>query len=956
LDIPTQWEQTMSRWNAIEWTRCAQRVLCAAGLGIVISFGFLMPLSVTASAAPDGHMRIDATVAGKLELEHGAGWTRVARIEPGTQMLWCLPTGAYALRFIPDATGVALNGEATVWDDLTTRIEVGAEAGAIRTSAGEDDGRGVTLLLPASLLDMLPDEPARKLSALDTSTRWRPDLALDGMSLTPSAERRELTSLAGVASGDAVTSLSPGDPARGASHWLLSRALPQGRLAGEAMLRTPEAMDYAASGRLPEFGLLGVDLRGYGTLHFTRDNNASPRSRGERVLPHNDEQVLDISGEIELGPAVPGAIALPTGSTRLQGESALGEGSWGATLQFSAYGSNRNHYLEIYKRDSAHSPHEELASLWGRATTTVRLGARTRGVAAFGLRTYENSLADGVYEGAVREYYRPYDNAIADTSGLYWQGGDGGLLATPHVFDYYQWKRTEALAGELAFTHAAGNDMLLSWRTLAEQTTYRRFDHYSPTEIEPTNELEISDRALVIGYDPERGEPADGPVDPGSATSVRSAVTARTHIAHGVRLLARAGLFAFTSGESALVSIDDPLRGDQRLDASDLTGTSWHAMPEGYLGVRGGDSRSLAWWGLGYLQAYQPPLEALYGPRAYFAQQVPEGVLGNPDLRPERERGGEIGCAFPLPLYRLWQVNVAGYAGHLADVITIEAAQVPEGRGLYDDDTVPIYANGGALRRYGLHLDATTGKSRGGTWARLSYDYGHIESDRYEPPPLDLRGLSPDLPQGEYATEGYATPLGGLFDEWAGTGTTTPGSEYHPSNLDRKHRLSLAVVTPLPTSVIGEGWIVGGILAISSGRPFTQVGVYPAGLLPGANEVPRGAEDPAWEDVVAELWRNGVRMRNHVELDLALSRRWERGGNSITMAIETLNLLGIRNPRSVYRATGELDDDGCTSDPGCASDYLSEYDAAAYAERLEAAENYDRPWILRLRLTIEMFR
>ena len=122
--------------------------------------------------ATDGHLRITATAPGTLEFEHAAGWSRSTRIESGTQMIWCLPAGTYALRFTPDAgaAGAGATGEAIVWDDLTTRVEIDAQQKTIRSSAGDDDGRGAILLLPADLLDMLPDDPAAS-SRHSTPTR-----------------------------------------------------------------------------------------------------------------------------------------------------------------------------------------------------------------------------------------------------------------------------------------------------------------------------------------------------------------------------------------------------------------------------------------------------------------------------------------------------------------------------------------------------------------------------------------------------------------------------------------------------------------------------------------------------------------------------------------------------------------------------------------------------------------
>lgn len=922
--------------------------------------GLLCCASLASGAHATGHLRIESARAGRLEVEHAAGWTRTSALEAGVQTIWDLPAGEVTLRFTPDSEDAAHAPlRVALWDQLTTRVAIDGEARLSSSGAGHDDARGTLLLLPAALSDRLPGAAADQLAALDTHTRWRPGASLDGRPLASSTERRESLPSLGPTAGQAASSLAPGGALEGVSSIWYQHSRAQGLIAAGARARTPTAVEAEMAARLPEWAALGVPLRAEAYVRTLIADSADPRAVGKRVLPDNDAREIDLAGTIELGPAAPGSSigsgAAASGARSVQGPSSLGRGGWGLRLDAGGRGLVHDHYLQVYRYDSEHAPREEAAALWGRADATFPLGRRTRAQASFGLARDQSSLADGELRGDVRSYYRPGGNANADESGLYWQGPTEDALVDPHVFDYYQWKRTTGSSLGLRLTHAASADTRFALGLEGTRRVYRRFDHYSPTEIEAATGEEITQRALVIGYDPERGEPSELYADPGRALTARAAIEARTRLgALACRL--SVGLLAFDAGDSALVDLGDPYGGGLSLGPEDLEPTSRHLLPEAWLGVRGGTPEGLAWWGLAWHEGHAPPLEALYSPRAYLTQISPEGVMGNPDLAPERELGTEIGCAFPAGFAgRRWRMGLAAYAGRIDEAISMTAAHIGEAAGLYEG-AVPVYENGGTLRRGGLHVEASTGEVEGHYWLRVSYDYSRIESDAYESPLLDLRWILPDRVQGEYDSEGYATPLGGILDEWVARGAAAQSRAFHPANADRPHALSVALVREVTLPAAGPGWTLGALAILESGRPFTQVLVHPAGFPAGTRETERGLEDPAWGRALSGFPRNEARGPGSVRIDLALQRRWFVSGSALTLRLETLNLLGLRRANAVYRATGEPDEDGCAQDPGCTADHLGEIDAAVYAERLEAPENYDIPWTLRAQLSLELFR
>jgi hypothetical protein len=967
-------------------------------LPAVLLCALLCTLLSRPASADAGHLRIVSPSSGSVLLKHETEWVASFSVNQGLTTIWSLPAGEYEVTFfpggtaVPGAAGASLAGgtgasgrpaepagaSVRIWDGLTSRIEVDAGTGLARQWEGPDDAGGAALLLPRTLLEALPGKPVEVLAAMDTHIRSRPSLLLDGLNLAPAAERCEVPSGLGGPAGGAAATLSPGfaDGARWSltSGWSAIRPRARGLAwGGQAPLPLHVTAGFEGSrhedeivtgqGRIDPLSLLGVPLAGHFWVRHASRPNASPRAVGARILPHNDARDLAMIGRLDFGS--PTAGILPGAGAAAPPEAAhpdrAAAGSWGLALKFAASGSRRDHYEQVYRYDLDHAPHEETAFVQSEADFTRRLGARGCGKLSLGYRSYETSFSDGVYREDLQAYVAPGGNSDTDESGLYWQGSPAG---DAHVYDYYRWQSERQWRGRAQVEWASGAASRVEAGADVRFLTYRRFEHFSPTELGAFGPGGTLADALVIGYDPERGRPADDPFDPGGAFSGRLTARIQRTPRPGLHLDLAAGGLLFSARDSVLASLRTPLGEDYAFDAADLEPPVWHLRPEARLAIarrdpRSGDGRldrGLEWWGVLFQQAHQPPLEALYAPRAYLMQADPEGVMGNPALAPEIERGAEIGLSFPAPFSLPSRLLLSGYASRVSDALAVSAAQVGAGRGWSDTDWVPAYENGGTLFQRGLHLEALAGRAEGVFWARFSYDLSRIESDRLEPSLLDGRWLYPEDAPGEYESEGYAGPLGSSVEELLGD--LTPAAVFRPANLDRLHRFSLAFVArPHPASRLLNGWEIGVTGRVETGRPYTQVYVYSAGLPAGSADVPRGPDDPAWEQAVPELDRNAGRMPAQIELDLALTRRFALGGRQLTFGVEALNLFGRENVIAVYRATGEADEDGCLGTATCPAESagLEEVEPAAYGARLLDPAHYGIPLLLRGWLRFELF-
>ncbi|MCK4411908.1 MAG: TonB-dependent receptor [Candidatus Eisenbacteria sp.] len=927
--------------------------------------------------------------AGRLQLTHDSEWQQSVALEPGETMLWCLPAGEYQAIFFPGAPGA----EATAGRSATqpgTRFTLAEGAIVSVTFAGDPprlsaaeagaEALGTQLQLARKALEALPGDAGVILGALDTRVRWRPGATLDGQPMAVPAERRQLL-INGDAAAAARLSLSPhqldGEP------WSLTTGAgdvrPRERsftfsggdspaLHVTAGYQTSLHDEEIATGhaRLDPRPLLGLNARGHLWIRHCRQPDASPRARAERILPGNDARRLDLIARLTFGSP---AAALLAENGRVLSSLSMGEPEqdrqrWGLALGLTARGWRRNHFLESYRRNLDHMPHEETTWLQGEATATLRLSHRRSLQLSLGLDTYESSYSDGVHRETLAHYLQPGGNPGAGEDGLYWQGNDGSEFGDAHVYDYYQWKHTREWRMRLRFSEVRGASTRLAAIASGRFLTYRRFDHYAPTLL--TSGGTNLSRALLIGHDPTTGKPGDDPFPPGTPFAGDLAVTLDRTISDGGHLHLAAGGLLFSARDSVLADARHPLGENVLLDGADFSAPQWHLRPQVHLTYARRPSPRLTYWASVHQRALLPPLEALYSPRAYLVQNVdPEGVMGNPALEPELERAAEIGLAVPWPAGILTgRLALAGYAARLDDAITMSAAHLGEFRGLLQDgDWVPIYENGGTLRQWGLHFEAVAGRREGALWARLAYDWSRLESDRFEPPLLDARWIYPDRPPGEYESEGYAGPLGSLVEEFGSDGSVREATR--PGNLDRPHCLSLALIGRLPasargahwTAVLAGGWTLGIIGRLESGRPFTQAYVYPSVIPPGTAAPERGPDDPAWETVPTGEDPNGERLPITFDLDLALQRRFALGSRFATLTIEALNVIDRENVIAIYRATGQPDEDGCLGRPGCpgSTEESGEIDPGDYHERLIDPRHYGHPFMLRGSVSVELF-
>jgi len=923
----------------------------APSIRFIGTISFLLAL-ICAPPAAGGDLSVTSARAGSLTLAQVSGWTVSLPIPAGTIALRELPAGDCQATFTPRDGGETLEGTISIWDGPAAAVAIGHES--ITMSALAADAIALTTLLPGAVLRYLPGTAEEILTALDTHVRWRPGIARDGTRDALPGTRRERLSTAGAVPGPAWIALSPGEASLDAARLGLTRgATDQGasarRLGANAGVESGSGGAKALSGELHlrRLSWRNVPLRGSAWLDFSDVGDAGPRATADGRLPHNDARRLEIASRLDLG--------------------GLGlDPAWGVALSFAARGWERNHFVEVYRHDLEHAPREEGARLEFGADTQLRLGPAANAHLRIDHDRFTHSLADGLYRQDVQLYYNPESNSAADESRLYWPGAASEVLTGAHVFDYYRWLQTSEWRATLSVAELAAAGFRLSGGARIARTTYRRFEHFAPTMH--SGHEDPTARALLVGYDAVTGSASDTPFPPGQAFSLRGELVGRRDLGPRWRLEARAGALVFSSRDSVLTDPHRPYGSNDQLDAGDLAAPVWHTAPEATLGLRWDRTPRVATWLLGYRRAYAPPLEALYAARPYLVEARHEGVVPNPALAPEIETGAELGWALPCPLFPdTWRLAIAGYAGRLDDAIAMTAAWLGDYSGS-GSGWVPLYESTGTLRRSGVHLEATTGSADGPTWMRFSYDYGRIETDSFEPVLLDEAWLFPDLPQGEYATEGYPGPLGGILDGIAGQAdpaAATRAGAYRPSYLDRAHCFSAAWVQhlgapPPGAGMVGRltgGWTIGAIARLESGRPYTQTYVSAAALPAGsATEEGRGTADLAWDQVVEGTEWNGLRMSARFTVDLAMQRRIAFGPLGLRLSIEALNLFDLVNVESVYRATGEPDEDGCDGSTAClGSELAARINAEAYAERLKDVLHYDRPFVMRGAVRLEMF-
>ncbi len=909
--------------------------------------------------AATGNLRIVAPSDGSLTLTHSGGWSRTLAFASGENTLWDLPAGTYT---VTAGGSAAASTAVTIWDGLTTRIDIDPTSKGATVQASPDDAVGAVLLLAPAITRALPGDLETLLAGLDTHVRWRPGAELGDLSLDIPTERREI--LAGqreVAGPIAISSSSLG-PQAGAGLWQITPASPLSATGHSSLLAatvtgvTTEGVEVSAHGALPETRPLGVVTRGWISGRFSHLGDASPRSASDGVLPHNEADILDLVARAELGDATTRLLRAGSGQASTEGNR------WGLACDLAARGWQRDHFLQEYLENKDHAPFEETALFKGRAGLTRRFGSDTSVELSLGYGRYLTWIGDGLYKKNLPDYGRPPVGGEADTL-IYWPDGSDPLQPA-HIFEYFGRKYTKTWTAGLDARRAVSDRTLLGLRGENSFHTYRRYEHFYPLDTWIADPQVAYGKTLAIGYDRMGEEAGDGDYDPGRARSGRAGVWLRHALSDRLRVDLELGAHWLACDDSALVSTAEPLlagSSTEALDAEDLRPADAVIDPEARLAARWGGTGGGRLWVVGSRRMIDPPLEALFSPRAFLTDAAnKEGVLGNPALEPEKELGVEVGGARPFTLAgRTWTGQAAAYAGWLSDAISMTGADLGPLPGTTSGQrlVVPTYVNGGALRRYGLHLDATTGDVSGRWWLRLAYDLGRIESDSYEPPLLDSRWLDPDHPQGEYESEGLASSRGGIYDGLNDDNGLDEGT-YRASNYDRPHQLSLALILPQQEkprytdwfTAVTSGWTKSVVLRFESGQPFTQTGIYDAGVLAERVDGVLVLRDIP----LADAERNGERMPARMTIDVGLTRTLMIRSRAVLFRIEALNLLGSKNAEAVYRATGEPDEDGYIDYYGLAG-LPAGLTEEQYSARITDPNHYSRPFQLRAGVSLQLY-
>lgn len=957
---------------------------CSAFLGPV---GLLL-ITVSMAWAGEGHLEFRTPHEGTLHLIHAEGWKLTSQVAAPASTLWDLPSGPFQLVFRRDGSANEARGECLVHDQMTTILEIAPE-NRIHLVDRYAGAHGAAEQFDPAIWRALPGQREELIDVLDTRVRIRPGAIVDGLDVLLPTERREIVPGGQASTGSVLLSQTgagsiPGAPSRRYS----SAHRSQERLPSDPSRTNAQEAPYSdrplrftlgtsqssRQGTLVDAQLgmnrwpfLGLPGRGLISVRYSGLKDASPRPEGGRPLPHNEATVLDLVGSLELGS--PARLTTWGGGSRGESQgSPTSNTPYGLSLEVASRGWQRDHFLQEYRYDLDHAPYEQTALFQSRLGLSMRTGRASRAHAWAGYNRYLSWLGDGTHREEIADYLRPggEPNGGADDTGLYWVGYDPTSLTGAHAFDYYLRKFTSTYDFGFDVRQARGPGGQWGLTASAHQYTYRRYEHYSPLTDHTIDSEHEPGRILRIGYTKMGDTTGDYPHAPGTALGSRVTMWDKRQLSPGWRLSSSLGAHYFSCDDSALVSFEKPRGDDGNLDAGDLRAVDATIDIEARLALRGSIAPETQAWILAERAMHRPPLEALFTPRAYLDVIEPEGVMGNPDLHPEKETSIELGLGRPLPIGgRTWNLQAALYATLIDDAISLGEAFLGEASDY--EDAVPVYVSDGRLEQMGFHLAATAGEAADGAWVRLAYDFSRTQSDFFEPPLLNHRWLYPDRPQGEYSSEGYAGPIGGIMDliQAAEAGNSDRGiasRDMRPSNLDRPHRLSLALVSkgrPVPRTAdwlrrLTGGWTMGLVVRFESGHPYTQVYGYPAGLVPSAEAFSRGPDDPAWESVFEDAQRNDERMPARLTLDVALSRRLALGERGLRISLEALNIPGLKNAVAVYRTTGKPDDDGCSGSESCSAQLPAEVDAATYQDRVLDPRNYDRPFVLRLGVSVDL--
>lgn len=683
----------------------------------------------------------------------------------------------------------------------------------------------------------------------------------------------------------------------------------------------------------------------------TKSDDAGPLGIADEKLPSNDLEGLEVRGRVFAHPA--------GGLLRLHGH---------------ALGTSRNYFLQEFARDTRHSPRQDASTLTASAAWDRRLGAHALSLEAGYARAFSRT-GDGQAFDALREYGRndagtsndatTLDGLQPSPDGLYWWGGTSGPSLPSHLYNYFtqELSTTWTLRGEGRLRTSLPTPLRLGAE--ASFTTWRWYEHLDP--IIDAENLAPNDGywyASYLGYTRNAAAHLDGGLQ--AAPKPRTlALFASQRLPVGPAVLeVGARWSSFSPGQGALRDPADPVGADGNLSAADLLAKKSLDGVDPRLGLFVPFGGHTAAWIDGGRTRETPPLEALYfsanrlGNQAGFARTGPltvarDQVFGNPALKPILHDGLTLGLHHDLRPGL--SVGLTGRFEQASD--TWVARRVDAGA-----DSLAYYDNRGKQREQGLRvaLDmATSKRSR----LRLAWDVSRRETNVIEPEPLYRGLLLPGRPaEGTGVRETAVLP-----DLWL----DRPDVQgWFPSIFDRTHQLSAAWLARLDpgaaASVLGP--FVGRtdvalVFRAASGRPYTPIYVKPEGLMTNGTDpdafTPGSPVDQNGNGRLDASEINSERMPWTWQVDLGLQRRFSFVRQNWALYVEARNLLGRKNPRTVYGATGEADDDGWLRSP-TGRDYLAGLGNSAadfrqaYVDRLDDPTRYEEGRTLRVALGLDL--
>jgi hypothetical protein len=675
-----------------------------------------------------------------------------------------------------------------------------------------------------------------------------------------------------------------------------------------------------------------------------RNGDAGPVGLGNDKLPRNDLDGLEARARVFANPA--------GGLLR---------------LDLHARGTRRNHYLQEFARDTRHNPRQDLSAVNVAAAWDRPLGRHDLWLEAGYARSFTET-GDGKYFDQLNRYRTGSSGATTgpneDVSddGLYWWGGRPTSSIAPHLYNYYtqELATTWTLRGEARLRPSVRTPLHLGAEVLL--TTWRWYEDLDPI-VRAENAVDTVGVQYVsyLGYTPNVSAHLDEGLH--AAPKPRTlALFASQKVPVG-RATLEAGLrwSSFSADQGALRDRANPLGADSSLGQADLLAGRTQDGIDPRIGMfiplgRG----SAAWIDAGRTRE-TPPLEALYVSPNRLQQQAAlartgqlhrdsarDQVFGNPALKPVRRD------LLTLGLHRDLGEGIAlrltGRLGQARD--TWVASRIAGGI-----DTLAYYDNRGKGRERGLRLalDAATSKR---SRLRLTWEVSRRETNVIEPAPL-YRGLvAPGLPvEGTGVRE--TAPLTALwFDRPDVQG-------WFPSIFDRTHQVSAAWLTRLDPSAAPSlfGPLLGHadfalVLRAASGRPYTPTYVEAEGLMAGGAGstalTPGHPVDRNGNGKLDAAEINSERMPWTWQIDLGLQRRFTVVGLNWTLLLEGRNLLGRKNPLTVYGATGEADNDGWLDSAAGQAHGGGAAFREAYLARLDDPNHYGEGRTLRAALGLDL--